>query len=212
MDGMGFMIRLLLILITVSGCGNLPIAYIQNFSEVNSVIFGFPDYEITQDIYDSYDNSFMKIRFGRGPHAILILAFIKDDVYEWVGSDGVRIFTLNGRIIRTQGLPHNFEYKNFSNIDLPSSKTSYILVDLYNPDLYSVKMASQFLKSKLKDIEKIGKAISVNKIYESFEINSIGWSDTNIYYQNINTLEIESLEQNIHPRLPTVKVEYYFKY
>lgn len=212
MDGMGFMIRLLLILISVSGCGNLPIAYIQNFSEVNSVIFGFPDYEITKDIYDSYDNSFMKIRFGRGPHAILILAFIKDDVYEWVGSDGVRIFTLNGRIIRTQGLPHNFELKNFSNIDLPSSKTSHILVDLYNPDLYSVKMASQFLKSKSMEIEKIGKAINVNKIYESFEINSIGWSDTNIYYQNINTLEIEGLEQNIHPRLPTVIVEYYFKY
>ena len=62
MAGMDFMIRLFLILISLSGCGNLPIAYVQNFSEVNNVIFGFPDYEITNDIFESYDNSFMKIR------------------------------------------------------------------------------------------------------------------------------------------------------
>lgn len=212
MDGTGSMIRVILILISISGCGNLPIAYIQNFSEVNSVIFGFPDYEITQDTYDSYENSFMKIRFGRGPHAILILAYIKDDVYEWIGSDDVRIFTLNGKIIRTQGLPHNFEFKNFSNIDPTSPKTVYSLVDLYNPDMYSAKMESQLFKMDLKSIKKIGTSIDVNQIHESFSISSIGWSDKNIYYQNTRTLEIEAVEQNIHPRLPTAKVEYYFKY
>ena len=67
------MIRLFLALIALAGCGNLPIAYIQNFSSVNNVIFGFPEYEITNEIYESYDSSFMKIRFGKGPHAILIL-------------------------------------------------------------------------------------------------------------------------------------------
>jgi len=206
------MIRLILILISLSGCGNLPIAYIQNFSEVNNVIFGFPDYEITKDIYDSYDNSFMKIRFGRGPYAILILAYIEDDVYEWVGSDDVRIFTLNGKIIRTRGLPHNFELSKYSDKDFLSSNTSYDLVNLYNPDLYSAKLERELLKSKRMKIEKIGNVVAVNKISEGIKISSIGWRDTNVYYQNTRTLEIESLEQNIHPRLPTLKVEYYFKY
>ena len=93
---MGSMIRLLFILILLSSCGNLPIAYLQNFSSVNNVVFGFPEYEITEEIYDDFDNSFMKIRFGRGPHAILILAYTKDGVYEWVGADDVKIFTFNG--------------------------------------------------------------------------------------------------------------------
>jgi hypothetical protein len=44
MVGMGFMIRFFLILLILSGCGNLPIAYIQNFSSVNNVIFGYSDY------------------------------------------------------------------------------------------------------------------------------------------------------------------------
>ena len=80
MSGMGFMIRLLFVILILSSCGNLPIAYIQNFSSINSVVFGFPEYEITQEIFDEYENSFMKIRFGRGPHSILILAYIEDEM------------------------------------------------------------------------------------------------------------------------------------
>ena len=211
MVGMDFMIRFLLILIFISGCGNLPIAYVQNFSEVNNVIFGFPDYEITDEIFENYDNSFMKIRFGRGPHAILILAYIEDDIYEWVGADDVRIFTLNGRIIRTIGLPHNFELINYSIDDFSMQNTSYELINLYNPDLYSVKMERK-LSSKESQLKKLGNAITVNRITESFKIKSIGWSDKNIYFQNAETLSIEKSEQNIHPRLPTLKIEYYLKY
>ena len=205
------MIRILLILISITGCGNLPIAYVQNFSEVNNVIFGFPDYEITDEIYENYDNSFMKIRFGRGPHAILILAYINDDVYEWIGSDDVRIFTYNGRIIRTIGLPHNFELTNYSKDNFVIDNSSYDLINLYNPDLYSVKM-ERVLQSKESKLDRLGEVIDIYRITERFRIESIGWTGKNIYYQNKETLNIEMLEQDIHPRLPTLKVEYYLKY
>jgi len=211
MVGMDFMIRLFLIMISLSGCGNLPIAYIQNFSEVNNVIFGFPDYEITNEIFESYDSSFMKIRFGRGPHAILILAYIEEDIYEWVGSDDVRIFTLNGRIIRTIGLPHNFELQNYSNEFLLASNSSYELVNLYNPDAFSLKMERRLL-SKDSILKKFDALIDVNIITENFNIESIGWGGNNYYIQNKDTMQIERLEQDIHPRLPTLKVEYYLKY
>ena len=211
MVGMDFMIRLFLIMISLSGCGNLPIAYIQNFSEVNNVIFGFPDYEITNEIFESYDSSFMKIRFGRGPHAILILAYLEEDIYEWVGSDDVRIFTLNGRIIRTIGLPHNFELQNYSNEFLLASNSSYELVNLYNPDAFSLKMERRLL-SKDSILKKFDALIDVNIITENFNIESIGWGGNNYYIQNKDTMQIERLEQDIHPRLPTLKVEYYLKY
>ena len=77
---MDSMIRLFFILIFLSSCGNLPIAYLQNFSSVNNVVFGFPEYEITEDIYNEFDNSFIKIRFGKGPHAILVLAYVNDGI------------------------------------------------------------------------------------------------------------------------------------
>ena len=63
------------IMFLISSCGNLPITYAQNFSEVNNVLFGFPEYEITDDTYDEYEFSFAKVQFDRGPHSILILAY-----------------------------------------------------------------------------------------------------------------------------------------
>ena len=92
---MDFMIRIIIAILLLSSCGNLPIAYLQNFSSVNNVVFGFPEYEITQEIFNEFENSFLKIRFGRGPHAILILAYVDNDIYEWVGADDVSIFTKN---------------------------------------------------------------------------------------------------------------------
>ncbi len=211
MVGMDSMIRLLIALIALTGCGNLPIAYIQNFSSVNNVIFGFPEYEITEDIYNSYESSFMKIRFGRGPHAILVLAYIDNDIYEWVGKDDVRVFTFQGRIIRTIGLPHNFELKKVRDEIIPNSKSAIELVNLYNPDLYLGALSYSFKIGQSK-ITKLGKDLIVNKIYENFDLPAIGWSGTNIYYQNMNNFQIEAIEQKIHPRLPKVRVEYYFKY
>jgi len=211
MVGMDSMIRLLIALIVLTGCGNLPIAYIQNFSSVNNVIFGFPEYEITEDIYNSYESSFMKIRFGRGPHAILVLAYIDNDIYEWVGKDDVRVFTFQGRIIRTIGLPHNFELTKVRDEIIPNSKSAIELVNLYKPDLYSGTLSYSFKVSQSK-ITKLEKDIVVNKIYENFDLPVIGWSGSNVYYQNINSFQVEAIEQKIHPRLPKVKVEYYFKY
>ena len=85
------------------------------------------------------------------------------------------------------------------------------LVNLYNPDLYSATI-NQLFKIKSSKIKKLENELAVNKIYEDFNIASIGWSGTNLYYQNKDTLRIEAVEQEIHPRLPRVKVEYYVKY
>ncbi len=210
MSGMDSMIRLILVLILLSSCGNLPIAYLQNFTSVNNVVFGFPEYEITEEIYNDFDNSFMKIRFGRGPHAILILAYVKDGVYEWVGADNVKIFTLNGRIIKTSGLPSNFE------IIKPLSKAYYPNqvfegINLFEPDLFSATL-ERSMKIETASIKKLNNSIKVNRIKENFNLDIIGWKGVNTYYQNPSSKLIEASEQRIHPRLPVAKVEFYFKY
>ena len=204
------MIRVVFIVLFLSSCGNLPITYIQNFSSVNSVVFGFPDYEVTEEIFNDYENSFIKVRFGRGPHAILILAYAEDNVYEWIGADSVKIYTLNGRIVKTVGLNSNIEILRPSdNIFLASDV--YETVNLFNPDLISSTI-HRSMNSRKATIKKLGRSIQVNRIEESFDLDLIGWSGVNLYYQNTTTGQIESSEQRIHPRLPTIKIEYYFKY
>jgi len=204
------MIRVLFVVLFLSSCGNLPITYIQNFSSVNSVVFGFPDYEVTEEIFNDYENSFIKVRFGRGPHAILILAYEKDNVYEWIGADSVKIYTLNGRIVKTVGLNSNIEILRPSdNIYLTSHV--YETVNLFNPNLISSTIYRS-MNSRKASIKKFGRSIQVNRIEESFDLDLIGWSGVNLYYQNTTTGQIESSEQRIHPRLPVVNIEYYFKY
>ena len=204
------MIRIAFVVLFLSSCGNLPITYIQNFSSVNSVIFGFPDYEVTEEIFNDYENSFIKVRFGRGPHAILILAYAKDNVYEWIGADNVKIYTLNGRIVKTVGLNSNIEILRPSdNIFLVCDLDE--TVNLCNPDLISSTI-HRSMNSRKATIKKLGRTIQVNRIEESFDLDLIGWSGVNLYYQNTTTGRIESSEQRIHPRLPIVKIEYYFKY
>ena len=204
------MIRIAFVVLFLNSCGNLPITYIQNFSSVNSVVFGFPDYEVTEEIFNDYENSFIKVRFGRGPHAILILAYAEDNVYEWIGADSVKIYTLNGRIVKTVGLNSNIEILRPSdNIFLTSDV--YETINLFNPDLISSTI-HRSMNSRKATIKKLGRSIQVNRIEESFDLDLIGWSGVNLYYQNTTTGQIESSEQRIHPRLPIVKIEYYFKY
>ena len=204
------MIRIVFVVLFLNSCGNLPITYIQNFSSVNSVVFGFPDYEVTEEIFNDYENSFMKVRFGRGPHAILILAYEKDNVYEWIGADSVKIYTLNGRIVKTVGLNSNIEILRPSdNIYLTSHV--YETVNLFNPNLISSTIYRS-MNSREATIEKLGRKIQVNRIQESFDLDLIGWTGVNLYYRNTSSNQIESSEQRIHPWLPIAKIEYYFKY
>ena len=209
-SGMVFMIRALFFMLFLTSCGNLPITYLQNFSSVNSVVFGFPEYEITEEIFNDYDNSFIKVRFGRGPHAILVLAYVENNVYEWVGADNVQIFTLNGRIIKTAGLTNNFEILRPLN-DIYSSSEVYETINLYNPDLFSSNI-HRSMNSREATIKKLGREIQVNRIEESFDLDLIGWTGVNLYYRNTSSNQIESSEQRIHPRLPIAKIEYYIKY
>jgi len=209
-NGMDFMIRIIIAILLLSSCGNLPIAYLQNFSSVNNVVFGFPEYEITQEIFDEFENSFLKIRFGRGPHAILILAYVDNDIYEWVGADDVSIFTKNGRIIKTSGLVHNLEIiKPLEK--LYTSNEAYESLNLLNPDLFSATLKHSISIDE-KKFTKLGNTINVNRIKDNITLDIIGWQKQDIYYQNIDTQQIEAIEQNIHPELPVVKVEYYLKF
>ena len=207
---MDFMIRIIIAILLLSSCGNLPIAYLQNFSSVNNVVFGFPEYEITQEIFDEFENSFLKIRFGRGPHAILILAYVDNDIYEWVGADDVSIFTKNGRIIKTSGLVHNFEViKPLEK--LYTSNETYESLNLLNPDLFSATLKHS-ISTDEKKLTKLGNTINVNRIKDNISLDIIGWKKQDVYYQNIDTQQIEAIEQHIHPELPVVKVEYYLKF
>ncbi len=222
------------IMFLISSCGNLPITYAQNFSEVNNVLFGFPEYEITDDTYDEYEFSFAKVQFDRGPHSILILAYVEGDIYEWVGLDNVKIFTKNGRVIKTAGLKHDFEIRNPADpvlLEAQESKNSnsylskitsifisekvtdsyFETIDLYNPDFLNATLKSSYLTSS-ESIMMLGKEKQATLIKQFSEIESIAWKEVNDFYVDNETGRVLKVRQNLHPRLRSVNIDYYYKF
>jgi len=205
------MIRIFLTLIFISSCGNLQIAYIQNFSSVNSAIFGFPDMEITEEVFEDYEYSFIKVRFGRGPVSILILAYVENDVYEWSGLDDVSIYTLNGRVIKTTGLVSNIEIIS-PDVKSPDEIRNYHeSINLYNPDLFSATLDSS-VSSDPSSFTRFGNKVSALRVREDISIGLINWNRSNYYYYNPDSAFVEKTKQYIHPRLAAIEIEFFYKF
>ena len=222
------------IIFLISSCGNLPITYAQNFSDVNNVIFGFPKKEITEEIFDEYEFSFAKVQFDRGPYSILILAYIDGEIYEWVGADNVRLFTKNGRVIKTAGLKNDFEIKSpydpvslemakskfsdsylsrFASIFFSEDKTeSYFeTIDLYNPDLFNATLSTSHVAATDK-IMRFGNEKEVLLIKQHAKIDSIAWKEINEFYVDRDSQRVIQSSQSLHPRLSRVDIEFYYKF
>ena len=226
--------NIVVIAFLLSSCGNLPITYAQNFSDVNNVIFGFADYEITEEIYDEYEFSFAKVQFDRGPHSILILACIDGEIYEWVGADNVKLFTKNGRVIKTSGLRNDFEIKSpydplsleivkskftdsylsrLTSIFLSENDTRsyYEIIDLYNPDLFNATLSTAYVSSS-DTIMRFGKKKDVSLIKQYAEIDSIAWKEVNMFHVDPGSKKVIQSSQMLHPRLSRVNIEFYYKF
>ena len=211
MNGINFMTRAIFILLLLSSCGNLPITYIQNFSSVNNVLIGFPDQEITEEIFDDYEYSFIKVRFGKGPISILILAYDEDGIYQWTGLDDVSLYTFNGRVIKTSGLQSNFEITNPKPRLLGGTESIYESINLFSPDLYQASLISKLLASP-RTIVRFGSKVNAIRIQEKASIPLINWKESNYYFQNLDSGLVERTEQHIHPMLPALKIEFYYKF
>ena len=204
------MIKLPLVLLAISSCsvisyGELPLL-------IKDSIVG-KDIEVTKDFYDSQLYSFSKIKIGRSTVAITVLASIENGRYLWVSQDGERIYTVNGKISETFGLKHNiktlsglgrspsFSYKD---IGLAQTNQSNYLLELSNPPAIIAQQSTL-----------INKGIDENyfnaMLYEEiFTSGNLAFKGSNYYWVDPLGRVIKS-EQAIHPRLPKVTIEFFYK-
>ena len=169
---------------------------------------------------------------------------VEDDIYQWVGTEDVSIYTKYGRVIRTTGLPHNFEiidpksnniynsspaitsikkttsnrihnlFNFFSAAIRPVDKKSesiYESINLFNPDLYLATLVTSRSTSS-SSIVRFGSNVDALKVSEESSIPLINWHNSNYNYQNIESGFIEKTEQSLHPRLPVINIEIYYKF
>ena len=199
------------IFITASSCSQLPIL---SYSDMPKILyrsaFGFPDEEITLDTFNSYKYSFAKVRFGKGEPVTLILASIDVDLYSWIGSDGVKLITKNGRIIKTNGLPHDINIKA-SNLKVTFAEGQfYETVNFKQPLLIGANLSSNIKFLEYKDYLHVGQLIRARVFAEEISIKNIAWQEDNLYIFDENDRALKTI-QFIHPFLDEIVMDFYFK-
>lgn len=217
-----YMTKYLLILFTLTACTSRD--YLEMPSTIYQSIKG-ADLEISKSFYDSKEFSFIKISIGRNIVATMTLLNVDKDVYEWVGQNSAqRIFTKHGKIIKTTGLERNTKVLDYSNFSLRGDlKSGQHLIHLLDPvgifaqnfQIIKINAAEyqqtwlHYMKNGFQRFKFYSKPEYV--IEEKFNTEVYRWNGTNIYWLDKN-LNVTKSVQTIHPYLPKISIDYFYKY
>lgn len=204
------MTKLFLIAILLGSCTSLPISYKDLPKDIYRLTFGYPNVEVTQSIFNSYQYSFAKVGFGKGQSVIMILESTDDNLFTWVGQDGVKLITKNGRVIKSMGLPHDVDIKPSIHRDNFASGEYFEVVNFSHPILLNADLLSFIEFKELSNLIYLENEMSVNVFTENIAIENIGWSNENVYYLDSSNRVIKTT-QHLHPFLDQMHIEFYLK-
>tara|TARA_B100000945_G_scaffold309456_1_gene300307 strand:- start:1754 stop:2401 length:648 start_codon:yes stop_codon:yes gene_type:complete len=187
-------------------------SYREIFIFYKGYIAGFDSDVISQEVFDKYEYSFANVKIGRGAASTVVLAYIRDGVYEWRSNDGITIYTYNGMIIETIGFQSDFKIDPFDVLDQSLEGNDFITyLEFKNPDLYRSKVNNRVFKHKThnKIIDRLGGEINAEILSHSFRLPIIKWKGENQFY--IYDERVIRSEQYIHPNMPVIKIDFYLK-
>ena len=200
-----YMIRfkIFFLIICLNSCAGFD--YFQAIPLIKNSLTGNKDIIISDDFINQREFSFAKIKIGRSSPVILSLESINENLYEWVSADQERIYTLNGKIIRTEGLIYNTNHLNIATPPnynaLPSTQLN--LVMLTNPNAM-IKQQSELYIHSSSEIDII--------IFEEIETSQYKWNFTNEYVVDKRTMLVKKSVQKIHPKLSEFNIEFFYKF
>lgn len=186
------------LILFVSSCASIDTEspYAEFFRGIGSYFFDRKQ-EVSDEFIESFPYSFAIVTVGRSPEYRLVLVDIEDNTYEWISADYVRIFTKNGRIVKTFGLQHDIEYRNFADITTKPVISQSMIVDYFEPPLYSVMIEANY-------------SYDGDVVIEDILSSALGWRGQN-KYKISKTGDVIETEQMIHPFLPVIKMKFYPK-
>ena len=207
---MTYMTKFIFTLLVLSSCSFID--YGQLPATIKDSIYG-KDIIIDDEFYNAQKYSFAKIRIGKSIVAIAVLASASKEKYVWISQDGARIHTNNGRIVKTVGLQNNvstldgsqdIKFTSFINYKPSMLYRRNTLLELSNPNAI---IAQEFTLTE-KGIDS--KYFNSMLYTEDFTSGKLAFSGTNYYWVDPKGRVIKT-EQFIHPSLPKVVIEFYFK-
>lgn len=202
------MIRIFLVLIFLSSCNY--ISYAQVIPMIKVATIGAEKEIITVDNFLNAEYSFMQVRIGRSANANLTLATIKNGIYEWVSSSGEKIYTFNGKIIKTSGIGKDMNHITYSAFALKEEAVDILDVELYGPHAV-VQQELNVVRVGEENINYLDAPRTAIHFKELITTQEFRWKYANEYWMDPTSGRILRSSQVIHPDFPRLEIYYYYK-
>lgn len=200
--------KIFLALLLISSCS--VISYSQVFPLMKNSIFGAPDQKITTEVYNDFEYSFIKVRYGRAGVAILSLASIDNDVFKWVSQSNEVLYTYKGKIIKAENSFFDFSVHNYHEFNLDSQNQLIYSFILENP--YAFVEHSVSITGK-EPSDLINEVWNSPIFYQEEIIKTSGfkWNFVNKYWTDSKENVVKSI-QYVHPKAKKLEIEFYYKF
>jgi len=177
---------------------------------MKAAIVGFENIPVTIEEFENNKYSFIVAKFNRGQEARMILSQINARGIEtWVGPKGVKIFILNGRVLKTEGFDHDYEVIDWTDLDMGSEQTNLVILS---------KPKAMFKRSLFLDLPQetfidfhFEGSIETTVVQENIYFHELSYRKQNFYWFG-NDGKIKRTRQFINPKLPQLTIDFFYKY
>ena len=167
------------------------------------LFFGVDKVKVDQDYINSVSYSFLRFNIGRQESYILTLRRIDSNGnYHWESVNQGKIMTNKyGKILTTYNLDFNITI--FNDEFALENKTLTYNAMFHNPNAFVTQNANIEISESNTDIR-----YSVTEVINNVEIKA-KWK--NIYQLDKNLFPVYT-KQKIHPNIPNIEMDFYFKF
>ena len=204
-------INIFLAVLALTSCTDIPLElYKEGYKSLTTSMSDANPIDINESYVSNKPFDVIRLRVGRSEAVIMVLVNNANGIKEWISSDRVKIFTENGKVIKTIGLKHDIELNDFK---------KYLL----NRDQKSGSFTSNFIEPKLlyletqfdyaftderyiKNIIEKRDSVLVDVYEENIFIERLHWRTRNFYF--VRDGKIVRTEQQIHPLMKKISIDY----
>lgn len=196
-----------------SSCADLPPELYRAAYDNTQMFFsnGNP-IKLDQEYVKTNKYSSIKVRLGKSQAAIMILVRQQDGIKEWISADRVKIYTYNGKIIKTVGLSNDYEAldpEDSFGLNKSHEESGSYLVNFYGPELFNIDTQYQVTyknKKLLKNVIENKGPIKADVYIETLQNRSIGWKVQNKYFY-LDGIPLRT-EQYTNPFLKKISIDF----
>lgn len=197
--------------IVISSCGVLRAPEYSNLIE--NILFGADDIIVDDQFYNDQEFSFAKVQIGKNNTAIVTLGFVVGETLQWFSSSQSGIYTQNGKIVSLVDFSNDMRLSASKTIDfsIKSTQRNFMSITLKDPDGFFTQESSLYLAGS-EEISYLQKPMSANLYIEKVSTNGLYWNFENKYWVDPTSGSVIISEQIVHPRLPKIRITFYYKY